>query len=475
MKISITTAEAVPLLLLIGCVTVDPEQDYDEATRLISDATGATVVYRPDEESEVRARVAGLLEQGLELDEAVEVALLNNPRLQRSFHGIGASRADLVQAGLLPNPVIGFAIRFPLDGGANEIEAKLAEEIADFWRLGPRERAAGEVLEATILTVAREASALATRTRVAYFEALAAMELAEIAGRNVGVARDLLLVAEAREEAGAGTQLEVNVALSERGTRHLEQRDADLALQHALLDLSSALGLEYQLTGEQLVSPLPDPPEWEFDEELLVDLAMQTRLDLRAAERAVSAALARLETELRSRFPNAELGLSYERADGTDGLGPALGVEIPLFDQNQAQIAKARYLHDAAEKNLAALRLDVRLGVLRVHRKGRIEWETAAFYRDELLPHNETNMKLSMEAYREGRVSFLTALEAQQRFLEARSEYVSRRLRSAIVGPELEQALGLPLGEARDSQQNGIEKHEEAQGDDGVRGDGQDD
>ena len=122
--------------------------------------------------------------------------------------------------------------------------------------------------------------------------------------------------------------------------------------------------------GQRTVSSLPDPPQWEVEEELLVELALERRLDLRAAERVVSAARARLETELRSRVPSVQLGLSYERVDGVDALGPAAGVELPLFDQNQAQIAKARYLCEAAEKNLTALRLAVRLGVLRIYRRG---------------------------------------------------------------------------------------------------------
>ena len=450
------------LPLSAACAAVDPQPDYDEVERLVARAPRAPGIWRPAADDEARERVAALLDDGLGIFEAVELALLNNPELQRSLLRVGIARADRVQAGLLPNPFIGLALRFPAGGGSAEVEGELAQEVAMFWQMAPLERAAEAELGATILAVAREASTLALRTQLAYFEAQAAAERSAIAAENVAVARELLRVAEAREEAGAGNQLEVNVALSELGVSRLEERDAELSLRRAFLDLASALGLARPPCVADLTSPLPDPPECQADETLLLDLAERRRLDLEAARRAVAVARERLEAELRRRTPRAELGLSWERVDGVDAIGPGVGVEIPLFDQNQARIAKARYLHMAAERELEGLRLEVHRQVLQAHERARIEWETAAFFRDELLPHGRRNMELSREAYQEGKVSFLSALEAQQRFLEMRREYVERRLRSAVVCPELEQALGIPLEELRKHLERGSER---AQGD----------
>ncbi len=51
---------------------------------------------------------------------------------------------------------------------------------------------------------------------------------------------------------------------------------------------------------------------------------------------------------------------------------------------------------------------------------------------------------------------------------------VGRRLRSAVVGPELEQALGLPLSDVRDHRQNGIEEHDDTGEKSDAQGDGHD-
>lgn len=62
------------------------------------------------------------LEDGITEDEAVAVALWNNAAFQEILTELGLARADLIQAGLLPNPV--FSVLFPV--GARQWESTLA-------------------------------------------------------------------------------------------------------------------------------------------------------------------------------------------------------------------------------------------------------------------------------------------------------------------------------------------------------------
>ena len=64
--------------------------------------------------------------------------------------------------------------------------------------------------------------------------------------------------------------------------------------------------------------------------------------------------------------------------------------------------------------------------------------------RDRALPLAQNNLDLSREAYRAGRTSFLSVLEAQRFFLSARSRYASAAEAAAVTIPELERAIGLP-------------------------------
>src|SRR5205809_350509 len=80
----------------IGC-TVNPKPDFDRAGEKVRRATGQDDHYRPDDDDKIADRAQSLLAEGLTLDRAVTVALLNNRDLQAAWMQIGMARADFVQ------------------------------------------------------------------------------------------------------------------------------------------------------------------------------------------------------------------------------------------------------------------------------------------------------------------------------------------------------------------------------------------
>ncbi len=65
------------------------------------------------EDQEIRKIVQELTAHELTPDQIVQIALLNNLELQATYEDLGIAQADLVQAGLLKNPVISAEMRFP--------------------------------------------------------------------------------------------------------------------------------------------------------------------------------------------------------------------------------------------------------------------------------------------------------------------------------------------------------------------------
>ena len=63
-----------------------------------------------------------VIDNGLTEDEAVSIALWNNPQLQVDLSVLGFARADLIEARMLPNPV--FSLLFPL--GPKQLEFTLS-------------------------------------------------------------------------------------------------------------------------------------------------------------------------------------------------------------------------------------------------------------------------------------------------------------------------------------------------------------
>ena len=138
-----------------GCATVEPRVDYEQAAARIAEATGEDNVYQPGFDDVVAGKVEDLLADGITADEAVQVCLLSNPGLQAAFLNIGMARADLVQSGLLSNPTLGMSLRLPSGGGLANLEAGIAQNIADLWQLPIRKQAARQALDRTILELAQ--------------------------------------------------------------------------------------------------------------------------------------------------------------------------------------------------------------------------------------------------------------------------------------------------------------------------------
>ncbi|MGA0868094.1 MAG: TolC family protein, partial [Planctomycetota bacterium] len=167
------------------------------------------------------------------------------------------------------------------------------------------------------------------------------------------------------------------------------------------------------------------------------------RCDLEAASHALRAAEAELQVQ-RGRVSRVLRGGVAGEKEGEWAVGPAVQVEIPVFDQNQAQIARAAAIVTERTEILAGLRLaagrDVEIARARVEAMR----ETARLYADDVLVTAQQALELARASYRVGKSTLLPVLEAQRTLLSARRELVVRQREVAKALSDLEVATGLP-------------------------------
>jgi len=441
----IRTTVAGGLLLLGGCASVDPTPDYRRAQDEVTAATGAKALYRPGEEAQAAEQVTRLLKDGLTSQEAVQVALLNNHGLQALLFEIGMRRAGAVQAGLLSNPSLEALVRFPVDGGSATTEGGLLQNLIELWHLPARRRAAESRVDRTVLEVAHRAVGIAARAKAAYFAALAARSSLSVAEKNLETARGFLELTRERQAAGAATQVDVNAARS----RFLEQQVLVRTTRFAALDskrrLALALGIATPVEQIALADALVATPDRSLDLQRLLSVAQRHRLDLRSAQKDVEVAGNVLPLERRLVWRSVRAGLAVESQGGDLALGPAIELELPIFDQNQAKIAKAEYRYAQAQRRLEGVSAHVVQEVRGAYERYAMAQDTARLYRTELLPLREASLGLAREAFAAGKTGFLSVLEAQDRLLATRREYVDRLEAVALSIPGLEAACGRPL------------------------------
>ncbi len=108
-----TIGQALTLVLAISCAQVEPRADFDQARELVEESTGRDEVFDPYAPALTAEELEAILADGLSLDEALRLALVNNRDLQAEFQEIGVAHADWVQSRLLSNPSLDVLLRFP--------------------------------------------------------------------------------------------------------------------------------------------------------------------------------------------------------------------------------------------------------------------------------------------------------------------------------------------------------------------------
>lgn len=134
-------------------------------------AVGAGAELLPYDAATATKTTAALLANGLTSDEAVQVALLNNPTVRVALLSVGVSRADVVQSTLFSNPTLFLSLQFPDGGGTPNVEVNLTQNIAELWLVPARKDAAQRDLDRTVLEAARSTAFVVLHVRQAYVRA----------------------------------------------------------------------------------------------------------------------------------------------------------------------------------------------------------------------------------------------------------------------------------------------------------------
>src|SRR6266705_776271 len=163
---------------LAGCAHVDPNPAFQDLANTVHLRTGKRVQWNRGsaEDAEAQAAAASLLRRPLTAGSAVQVALLNNHNLQATYEELGIARADLVEAGLLRNPIFTFERRLP----GQALETDLLKEFIDILLLPLRKRIAAAQFEAAKLRVGHEILNLAGEVRAAFYEHQGDQQLVEL-------------------------------------------------------------------------------------------------------------------------------------------------------------------------------------------------------------------------------------------------------------------------------------------------------
>lgn len=352
------------------------------------------------------------IEADLTPDDAVAVALWNSPSFQATLADLGVARADLIEAGLLRNPIL--SLLLPV--GPRQLEYVLQFPAEALWQRPRRVAAASLDVQSVGQRLVWDALSLVAQVRTTHAEAVIGATRLDLAAENAILTSRLAAITDARWRAGDISELETRAARADAGRAEAARVAAAHDRDVARLTLANLLGLDVPADRLRPTGAATADLEACGTEDARLAEALASRPDIRAAELGIDAAAARARWE-RSRV--ATLIAALDR-NATGHIGPRVIGELPIFWRNQGAIGRAEVEIERASRQYAAVRaqvaLDVRAATVRMAQaRGVLDtWQT------QVLPSLEIEVRQAESAYTAGEIPLFVLLDASRRLIDAR-------------------------------------------------------
>jgi outer membrane protein TolC len=438
------------LMSFSGCASVGTEREWARLKINLRERTGQDVNWEQSEAAAagIREQVEAILAGGLGREEAVQIALLNNRELQSRFEDIGIYKADLIQAGLFRNPRLSAIFRIPYHGGGVNTEIDGILPLSDLWQMPFRKKVASLRLEIGLKRIEQQAVETVWHAGKAYDSVYYLTQAGKDTQALFKQFKDIKGEVVRRRDFGFSRVLDVYLAqvMETEAEMALYRIQSELVVARAHLD--RVLGLKPGQSGYELSKgsdrEIPAIP----DKEQAFGFALEHRPDIQMLRLKIREAEKKLKLEKWRILRELEAGGFYEReVEGDEVFGPGVDIQFPVFDQNQAQIARARFVIQKSKKRLQALKGKIREEIIRDLERIRLGEKRVRLLGDKVIPIREKALQYAGHWVQAMQLNRLHLLEAQKGMLQGRLDYARAQMELHHAVGDLAHHLGgrLPL------------------------------
>jgi len=287
------------------------------------------------------------LADGLSPDEAAVLAVLVHPALRALRDREGLAQAQLLQAGLLPNPELSASLE-PVVGGdtAGRVTAfglGLGWDLAPLLSRPAKRDAARAHAGSVNLGVAWQEWRTAENARLQLYRLALGRRRVTAAGERANTLQRVSDLVQRGVDHQVATTAELAAAAAALREARADLERANAAMEERRLALNRALGLPSALRLEPagdirlpLLEGIPSVRK------LVSDLEKR-RLDLQALRLGYASQEAEVRAAIRAQFPQLKIRFTGARdTDGVSTIGPEITLALPFFDRHQARIARER-------------------------------------------------------------------------------------------------------------------------------------
>jgi len=442
----IRTVIAVVLgaFVLGGCATVQREASFPEVQGTAADRLGQKVEWNRDGKSDEQTRktVRTLLQREFSAEAAVQVALLNNRRLQAKFENLGVAQADLVEAGLLDNPVLGADALFQAAG--SEINLDIVQNFLGVFTLSARKKIGLVAAQRVTLEVSGDVLDLAAQVQSQYYRVVGDAEALGLARQVVTSTEAAAEIAQRQYAAGNLSKREQSLQQAFYAQNLLEVAQAEAQLDVDREKLTRLMGLWGADTDWKIPNRLPQVPATLPTLDQLEKLAISRRMDLAAAKKEAEGLrhAVNLAHDFRWLAPLG-IGVQFKRdTNGEKSYGPRIELGLPIFNQGQTRIARLESERKRAEEQVAALAVEIRSEARENRGRVMATAQVVRHYQTALLPLQQTIVAETLKFYNGMLIGVYDLLLASQSQIQTGRQYIAANRDFWLAWTELERVVG---------------------------------
>lgn len=390
---------------------------------------------------------------GLRLEDLEQMALASNPTMAQVQANMQAAAGLVRQAGLYPNPTVGYygdEIRGGAYGGGEQ-GAFASQTIVLGGKLGSARRVAK--LEANEVETSGQIQRLRilNNVRALFYEVLAAQRMVEVRRNLVKLSGDAVETSRQLGNVGQADRPDILQAEVEQQQAGVSVRVAQQNLEAAWRTLAAVVG-KPGLPATHLEGDLEAIPELKYEE--WIARALEESPEVKLAQQGVERAEAMLAQARKAPIPDLQLtGIlmqSYEplpMSEKPAGLmgGAQIGVQLPIFDRNQGNIAAAKAEIETANRELVRVKLELERNLADMFRDYDSARVTVQQYKTEMLPRAEQAYKLYQTNYQKMAGAYPQVLISQRTLFQLEADYI-RALDNAWQSALLIRGFGLTDG-----------------------------
>lgn len=381
---------------------------------------------RPDLLAEVQGRPP------LSLEELLTMARRQNPTLRAARALIAQSAGKATQAGLLPDPLVGYQgeqIRGGTSGGGEQ-GGFVEQTIPLGGKLGLRREAYRAQERTGELGLREQEARIEGEVESRFYGALALEQQIQLRQHLAEVATDAALTARQLANVGQADAPDVLQAEVEAEQAGLETVRTERQYIAAFHQLAAAAG-QPDLSLANLEGKLEDPPP-ALDATTLDRMKSESPA-VQRADAAVTEAEARLRSARRDVVPDLTVRAGEQwngellRERPNQAVGPqsfaSASIDLPLWNRNQGNIAAAEATLEQARAEAARARMGLAQAEAPLEQQYRIAADEVQRYRTELLPRAQHAYELYRDRYEQMAAAYPQVLVSQRTLFQLQVDY----------------------------------------------------